>query len=407
MPFTVDVLIAGAGPTGLMLAGELAERGIRVAVADRATRIDDAPKGNGIVGHAAVQLRRLGLLDGTGLKVVRPPQFPFGPLRLRLGLGPSNPLHVLAIPQHRLEQLLQERAAARGVRILRGHKVNAFAAADDMVTVHLHTPNGDEQATTAFLVGCDGARSIVRSQAGIGFPGFTSDQIARIARVTIPDVAVAHVGDEIELLGIGRFAAFGPNRAPGGDFSITPAAALDPAAPGDLYIVATQEPLGSAPSDDALSTAELSASLARVLGTKLPFSAATALRATVGNSRQVDAYRRGRVLLAGDAAHIFNAGGSAINAGLLDALDLAPRLASTITGSATLSELDQYDTSRRSACERVLAHTRLQASLRSDDESGAALRTVLTPVLRSRTASRALARLIEGAPARPASHTGT
>ncbi|GAB3804297.1 hypothetical protein GCM10028798_24390 [Humibacter antri] len=287
------------------------------------------------------------------------------------------------------------------MRILRGHEVSAFEPADDMVTVRLHTPDGDEPAVTAFLVGCDGARSTVRHQARIGFPGFTSDRIARIARVTIPDDAVARVGDELELSGIGRFATFGPNRAPGGGFSITPAAALDREAPGDLYIVATQEPLGEARSDDTLSAADLSASITRVLGTELPFTAATALRATVGNSRQADAYRKGRVLLAGDAAHIFNAGGSAINAGLLDALDLAPRLASTIAGSAPLSDLDQYDASRRLACDRTPAHTRLQASLARVDEHAAELRTVLAPVLSDRTASRALARLIEGAPAMP------
>lgn len=399
MLFSADVLIAGAGPTGLMLAAELATRDVHVAVVDSAARSDDTPKGNGIVGHAAVQLRRLGVLDGTRLKVVRPPRFPFGPLRLGLGLGLGNPLHVLAVPQRRLEQLLQERAAARGVRILRGHEVSTFEQHDDAVTVRLHTPDGDGQAAATFLVGCDGARSTVRKQAGIGFPGFTSDQISRIARVTIPDDGVQRVGDEIELSGTGRFAAFRPNRAPGGGFSITPAAALDPEAPRDLYVVATQEPRGEADSGDALSAAELSASLTRVLGTDLHFTAATALRATVGNSRQADAYRKGRALLAGDAAHIFNAGGSAINAGLLDALDLAPRLASTIAGSASLSDLDHYEASRRPACDRTLAHTRLQASLSRDDENGAALRTALTPVLSGRAASRALARIVEGAPA--------
>lgn len=398
MSLSADVLIAGAGPTGLMLAGELATCGARVVVVDRAVRADETPKGNGIIGHAAVQLHRLGILDGTALKVVRPPRFHFGPLELRLGHAPGNPLHLLAIPQRRLERLLEDRAVARGVRIMRGHEVVTFEQVDDAVSVLLRTPEGSEQADGAFLVGCDGARSTVRKQAGIGFPGLTSDQIARIARVTLPDGVVRQRGNTLELSGIGQFAPLRSNRTPTGGFSIAPATALDPSAPGDLYIIATREPRGDHSADDALSVADLSASLTRVLGVELPFTAATALRATVGNSRQADTYHLDRVLLAGDAAHIFNAGGSAINAGLLDALDLAPRLARVIAGEAPMTSLPGYEATRRPACERTLAHTRLQSALERDDEQGEALRTTLAPMLDSRAAARSLARLMEDAP---------
>lgn len=393
-----EVLVVGAGPTGLMLAGELAARGARVIVVDAADEPDESPKGNGIIGHAAVRLRRLGVLDGTGLKVVRPPRIAFGPIDLRLGLGPGNPLHLLAIPQRRLEHLLEARAVAHGARVLRGHAVVTVDQSDGDITARLATPGGEIRATAAFLVGCDGARSTVRKQADIGFPGFTSDRVAHIARLTIQDVAITVQGGEVDLPGIGRFAAFRPNRTAGGSFSIAPAAALDQAQPSDLYIVAAIEPRDQATQSDTPSVDDLRASLRRVLGADLPFTAATALRVTVGNSRQADAYVRGRVLLAGDAAHIFNAGGSSINAGLLDALDLAPRLAAVVKGTALPATIADYETARRAACDRTLAHTRLQSALEKDDEHGDALRTTIGALLRGRAARRSLARMIEAAP---------
>jgi len=93
-----DVAICGAGPVGLLLAGELAARGISVVVLDRADRPSPIPKANGIVGHAAVALAKRGVIAGTSLHVVSPPRFQFGPLELKLGHGPGNPLHVLPIP---------------------------------------------------------------------------------------------------------------------------------------------------------------------------------------------------------------------------------------------------------------------------------------------------------------------
>lgn len=393
-----DVLIVGAGPTGLFLADRLAAQGVGVLVVERRDRPDESPKGNGIIGHAALLLRRLGVLQGTGCRVVQPPRFMFGPIDLRLGFGPRNPLHLVAIPQRRLEHILEERALAHGVRIRRGAEVVSFEQDSGAVTVRLHTSSGEEQSACGYLVGCDGARSVVRKTAGIGYPGFTSDAISRIARVTIPDEAVTRGQGTLDIRGVGTFSAFRPNRAVGGGFSIAPAATLDKDAPKDLYIVATHEPREGADPDVAPSLDGLRASLARVLGADLPFTQATALRATVGNSRQADAYRKGRILLAGDAAHIFNAGGSSLNAGLLDAFDLAPRLSAAISDPASDAPLDGYEAVRRAACDRTLAHTRLQSALNREDDQGSALRVILPGLLRSRAACRALARIIEGAP---------
>jgi 2-polyprenyl-6-methoxyphenol hydroxylase-like FAD-dependent oxidoreductase len=392
-----DVTIAGAGPVGLLLAGELAIAGIRTLVLEAADEPSPIPKANGIVGRSARDLARRGILDGSGLRVVSPPRFPFGPLSLDLGFGPRNPLHILPIPQRRLEQLLHDRARARGATLQRGHAVTGFTQDDDRVQIEVRTVAGTSRVTTAYLVGCDGARSLVRKSAGIGFPGFTSDQISRIARVTIPDGAIAPTADGFDIPGVGAVAAMRTNRLPGGAFSIAPVAVLDPEAPADLYLVSTHEPCGSAEASDDVSVDELRASLRRVLGADLPFTAATASRSTIGNSRQADAYRVGRILLAGDAAHVFNAGGSSLNAGVQDAFDLSARLIAVIRDGASDDALDGYEATRRPAVDRVLEHTRVQAALSRDDETGRALRAVLGRALADRPAARSVARMLEAA----------
>jgi 2-polyprenyl-6-methoxyphenol hydroxylase-like FAD-dependent oxidoreductase len=187
------------------------------------------------------------------------------------------------------------------------------------------------------------------------------------------------------------------NPMPGGGFTIAPAAVLDSTASEDLYLISTHEPRGEAEASDHLSVDELRASLRRVLGANLPFSDAVAARSTVGNSRQADAYRSGRVFLSGDAAHVFNAGGSALNVGLQDALDLGRRLAAVLRDEASAAELDGYESVRRPAGERALQHTRAQAALARRDDSSSALRQVLGTVIADPAAARSLARLIEAA----------
>ncbi|WP_433617618.1 FAD-dependent monooxygenase [Dactylosporangium sp. CA-139114] len=391
----LDVLVVGAGPTGLMLAGDLAAAGVRVVVLDRADEPVRTPKGNGVVGRAVLELRRRGLLRGTGLRVLRPPRFRFGPLTLALGLL-HGPLHVLPVPQHRLESLLAQRAARLGATLRRGHEVTGFEQDDDGVTVRATADGSPVELRARYLVGCDGARSFVRKSLGIGFPGVTSPDISRLARVTIPAGAAARVGDHIELPGIGRLVPFRPNRTAHGSITIAPADALDRSAPHDLYIVSTHEPRGDSDPTDELGDEELRASLRRVLGAELPYTTAFAARSVVANSRHAERYREGRVLLAGDAAHIFSAGGSAINAGLLDAVALGRTLATVLRGAAGQTALDDYESQRRAAARRTLALTRLQVALEAGDETGEALREVLGELLRNRATARRIATLIEG-----------
>ncbi|MEV0133004.1 FAD-dependent monooxygenase [Dactylosporangium sp. NPDC050688] len=392
---TLGVVVVGAGPTGLLLAGDLAAAGVRVVVLDRNAEPVQTPKGNGVVGRAVLELRRRKLLRGTGLRVVRPPRFRFGPFTLELGLLRS-PLHVLPVPQHRLELLLAQRAVRLGATVQRGREVTGFEQDGDGVTVQAAAGGSPVELRTRYLVGCDGARSFVRKYLGIGFPGVTSANISRLARVTIPAGAVARVGDRIEVRGVGPLVPFRPNRTGHGSITIAPADALDRSAPDDVYIVSTHEPRGDSEPTDELSDDELRASLRRVLGADLPYTTAVAARSVVANSRHAERYREGRVFLAGDAAHIFSAGGSAINAGLLDAVALGRTLAAVLRGAAPQAELDAYQSERRPAAQRTLALTRLQVALDADDETGEALRDVLGDLVRDRATARRVAALIEG-----------
>lgn len=392
-----DVAIVGAGPVGLLLAGELAARDVRVVVFERDDAASPISKANGIVGHSAVELAKRGLFAGTHFRVVSPPRFQFGPLMLNLGTGRWNPLHILPVPQGQLEELLERRAIEHRVHLRRGNEVLGFAEDDTSVTVEVRSSDGTTQVRARYVVGCDGARSLVRKHAGIGFPGFTSDMIARIARVTIPRGRIFRVDDGFDLPGVGRIAAMRPNQLPGGGFSIAPMAVLDATAPADLYLVSTHESRGDAEPSDTISIDELRASLRRVLGAELPFIDATAIRSTVANSRQADTYRRGRVFLAGDAAHIFNAGGSALNIGIQDALDLAGRLIAVVKDRASIDELDAYESTRHPAGERALHHTRAQALLARNDDDGRALREVFGELITNRTTARSLAQLLETA----------
>lgn len=390
-----DVVICGAGPVGLLLADELAARGVSVVVLDRADKPSPIAKANGIVGQAAVALSKRGVIDGTSLRVVSPPRFQFGPLELKLGHGPGNPLHVLPIPQHRLEELLADRATQHGAAVRRGHEVIGFAQTDSRVTVQIQVGHATTTRQARYLVGCDGARSFVRKHVGIGFPGFTSDDIAYIARVTIPAGRITGTSDGFDIDGVGHVAAMRPNQMRGGGFSIAPASALDHSASDDLYLISTHEPRGEAEANESATVGDLRSSLRRVLGTELPFTYATGIRSTVGNSRQADAYRVGRVFLAGDAAHIFNAGGSSLNVGLQDAFDLAGRLTATLRDRTQAGALDGYEAARRPVGESAIRHTRAQAALGGTDEGSRALHEIVGELTTRQSVARRLARLIE------------
>ena len=420
---TADVVIVGGGPTGLLLAAELLLAGVTPVVLERLPEISQIPKGNGLVGQIVPMLAFRGLLEPlrAGTTYAGPvPAFSFGPLQLNFGGAAASPLHVLAIPQRTLEQRLTERLTDLGGAVRRGHEVTALTHDDEGVTLEVRSREGEYRLRGRYVAGCDGAHSLVRKQAGIAFPGTTSAEVALIGRVRLPAGLIDRATGSITVPGFGALPPMQHRRTDTGMISVGPLASLDPAASPDIYIVSTREdaagPGNAAGSADAAgpargrshadiatseppTLAELRASVGRVLGADLPMTDPQWLTRTIGNSRQAERYLDGRVLLAGDAAHVFGLGGS-LNSGLTDALNLGWKLAATVRGSAPAGLLATYQAERHAAGRRTMLQTRAQRALSAAGEAADALREVLGELLDQPDVARRLGAMIEGSDVR-------
>jgi 2-polyprenyl-6-methoxyphenol hydroxylase-like FAD-dependent oxidoreductase len=405
---TADVVVVGGGPVGLMLATELRLGGVNPVVLERLPAVSEIPKGNGLFGMIVPVLDYRGLLEvfraGTTYTGTVP-QFQFGLLTLDFSRLAASPLHVLAIPQRRLETLLGERLAELGGNVRRGHELLALSVSegDQNATLEVSGPDGAYRIRTRYLVGCDGAHSPVRKQAGIGFPGVTSTEIGRLGRVLLPTATVAPGGGAAEVPGLGRLKLMQLTQTPTGAYSLGPVAALDSSAPPGMFIVYTKEEADSAPSegdaDAPLTLDELRDSARRVFGAELPMTDPQWLSRTVGNSRQADRYQAGPVLLAGDAAHIFGAGGS-LNVGLLDAVNLGWKLAAQIRGWAPDGLLDSYQAERYPAGQRMILQSRAARALAARGEYSDALRELVGQLLAYPEPVRHVGAMIEGSDVR-------
>jgi len=368
----VDVVIGGGGPTALMLACELRLAGVEPVVLERLPEISQIPKGNGLIGQIVPMLDYrdlLGRLSAGSTGVGPVPRFSFGPLMLNFSKLGGSPLHILAIPQRRLEERLGERLAELGGTIHRGHELTAVTQDEERVTLDVRGPDGDYRLRARYLVGCDGAHSLVRKQAGIGFPGVTSTEISRIGRVVLPTAKITLRGREAKVPGIGKLRLMAHVSTPDGGYSLGPLAFLDKGAPRGAYIVSTREEDPAADLSAPMTFDELRDSFRRVLGADLPMTDPQLLSRIVGNSRQADRYRAGRILIAGDAAHVFGLGGS-LNTGLLDAVNLGWKLAAEVQGRAPAGLLDSYQAERHPAGRRAILQSRAQKALTTLGQGG-------------------------------------
>jgi 2-polyprenyl-6-methoxyphenol hydroxylase-like FAD-dependent oxidoreductase len=366
-----DIVIAGGGPVGLMLACELRLGGADPVVLERLPGISEIPKGNGLVGQIVQVLDYRGLLDRLRAEATWAgpvPRFWFGPLQLDFSRLGTSPLHILSVPQRRLERVLEQRLAELGGTVRRGHELTALSQDDDAVTLDALGPDGAYQLRARYLVGCDGAHSLVRKQAGVGFPGVTSTEISRIGQVRLPTAKLARFGGGgVQVPGLGRLKLAGPVRTPRGTYSLAPLARLDKNATAGVYIVYTSEDDPTADLSAPMTLDELRASARRVLGGDLPMTDPQRLSRLVGNSRLADRYLSGRVLLAGDAAHVF---GLSLNAGLLDAVNLGWKLAAQVQGRAPGGLLESYHAERHLAGQHGIRCTRAQSALTAISDGG-------------------------------------
>ena len=393
-----DVIIVGAGPTGLMLAVELGRAGVRPLVLERHPQIRDIPKAGGLSGQILTLLRYRGELErfeaaspATGPVAGR---FPWGGMHVDFTQLDDPPMQALPLPQPILEQVLDEYARELGAEIRRGSKVIGLRQDDAAVTADVRGPDGTEQVTARYLVGCDGAGSAVRDMAGIPFPGITYPEIQRLAMLTVPESVTLLEGGDIDVAGVGRIN-FGFTRTERGEF------ALGSTNPELMGLYTSEEESVAYDDDEPMTLTELRDSIRRVLGVDLPLGEPTRLTRFTFHARQVERYRDGRILMAGDAAHLFPAPGVALGAGLLDTVNLGWKLAAAIQGWAPSGLLDTYHEERHLAATRTMLHTQAQIAIRRGHDAAAeALRELFQELMVDEQPVRRLGALMAGSDVR-------
>ena len=388
-----DVVIVGAGPTGLMLACELCLAGVRPLVLERRPQISEIPKAGGLSGQILELLRyrgRLERFEAASTEPIPALRLPFGGLHVDFTPLAEPPMQLLPLPQPRLERVLEELARELGAEIRRGQQVVGLSQDEATVSADVRGSDGQHRVTARYVVGCDGAGSRVRDMAGIPFPGTTYPEVQRLAQVTVPESVTVLENGDLDVAGVGRIP-FGFTRTERGEFAV---GSTDPAF---LGIFTSEDESADYDDDEPMTVTELRDSIRRVLGVDLPLGEPTRLTRFTFHARHVERYRDGRILLAGDAAHLFPAPGVALNAGLVDTFNLAWKLAAAIHGWAPAGLLDTYHDERHLAGERTLLHTRAQVALRrGHDPAADALRELFQELLADEQPLRRIGALIAG-----------
>jgi 2-polyprenyl-6-methoxyphenol hydroxylase-like FAD-dependent oxidoreductase len=376
-----DVVVVGAGPVGLMQACELQLAGVQALVLEQRTEPSELPRANGLGGMIVRLLSLRGLLPRLteGSPFHGPfPGFPFGSVPLRFAQLADNPMLGVMIQQPRLEAVLAERAVELGVEIRRGHELVGLTQDADGCTLHTASTQGAYDLYTRFVVGCDGGRSTVRDLAGIGFPGSTDREVLRLG----------HFATDAKLFHTPEGLRPGWNRTPRGRVLVT---SLQPG----VHVVGVRDEVPA--NDEPMTLAELQDAFHRVLGAELPPAEPIWVSRTISQARIAEKYRAGRIFLAGDAAHLFPAGGSSLNIGLLDTVNLGWKLAAVLQGQAPDDLLDTYESERYPAGERALMQTRTQAVLdRVPGEDGDAIRGLFSELVEYEQPLRHMAALLDG-----------
>ncbi len=360
------VVIAGGGPTGLMLAGELALAGVDVAVVERRPGQELAgSRAGGLHSRTIEVLDQRGIADrflseGQVAQVAG-----FGGVRLDISDFPTRHNYGLGLWQNHIERILAGWVRELGVPIHYGIEVTGFAQDDTGVDVAL---SDGRSLRAQYLVGCDGGRSLVRKAAGIGFPGWAPTTSSLIAQV--------EMAEEPEL-GIRRDAR-GTHALGKVEYEIRDGEIVYQKG-GRVGVVLTEEHVGAA-AEPTLD--DLRERLVAVYGTDYGVHSPTWISRFTDAARQAAAYRDGRVLLAGDAAHVHSpVGGQGLNTGVQDAVNLGWKLARVVQRTAPESLLDTYHAERHPVGARVLRDTMAQTALMRVDDRMEALRDTVSELL--------------------------
>ncbi|MFL5719989.1 MAG: FAD-dependent monooxygenase, partial [Chloroflexota bacterium] len=350
------VVIAGGGPTGLMLAGELALAGIDTVVVERRASQEVAGSRSGGLHARTIEvfdqrgIAERFLAEGQVAQVAA-----FAGIRLDISDFPTRHDYGLALWQRHIERILAGWVSELGVPISYGLAVTGFAQDDDGVDVEL---SDGRSLRARYLIGCDGGRSLIRKAAGIDFPG--SDP------TTSNLIAEAELAEEPPEWGIHR-DAIGIHALSRSEDGVR------------VGILVTEREVG-ATTEPTLR--DLSEALMAVYGTDFGVHSPTSISRFTDATRQAAAYRAGRVLLAGDAAHIHPPdGGQGLQTGVQDAVNLGWKLAQVVARTSPETLLDTYGAERRPVAARVLRNTMASVVLRREDERTAALRETMAELL--------------------------
>ncbi|MGQ2952336.1 MAG: FAD-dependent oxidoreductase [Agrobacterium sp.] len=376
MKKTYDVIVVGAGPVGLWLACELKLAGVDVAVIERRTKRTAQSRALTMHGRSLEVFALRGITDRF-LSAGKPiPTGHYGALDTRLDFSPFDTRfpYTLFIPQAMTEERLEERATEMGVAVL--HGITVAGIREDGDRVHVTASGGEFSGS--YVVGADGARSIVREQAGIGYEGVEARNSLMLADVVLaapPARPVVSVTNEYGSVMI----------APLGDGRRHRIVLVDP----QRTHVSRTEPV---------TLEEVARPTARIIGEDYQPRDPIWLSRFADETRLAVAYRKGRVLLAGDAAHIHPPmGGQGMNVGLQDALNLGWKLAAVVKGEAPEGLLDTYEAERRPIGQILYTNTLAQVGLVTRfDPATLALRETLNELLRIPAVNHRLAGELSG-----------
>ena len=357
------VVIAGGGPTGMMLAAELALAEVDVAIIER--RPDHGLAGSRAGGFHS---RTIEVLDQRGVadrflaegKTAQASMI--GTTVLDMSDFPTRHPYSLGIWQNQIERIMAAWIAELPVRVYYGSEVTGFTQDETGVEVELAE---GRSLRAEYLVGCDGGRSVIRKAAGIDFPGWEASKSNLIAEVEVseePELGIRR--DAAGVHGIGRL-----------EYEIRDGEVVYKDE-GPVRVMVSEQQLG--PNSEP-TLADLSEAMITVYGTDFGSHSPTWIARFTDATRQAASYREGRVMLAGDSAHVhYPAGGQGLSLGVQDAVNLGWKLAQVINGTSPTSLLDTYQEERHPVTARALKHTMAQTALQRQDERSKALADLMS-----------------------------
>ncbi|WP_163780256.1 FAD-dependent monooxygenase [Myxococcus vastator] len=378
MEQVVEVAVVGSGPTGLMLACELALAGVKVCVLER--REEPVRESRALTMHPrSLEVLALRGMEARFLERGRPlPTGHFGLLDTRLDFSGLDTTfrYTLFLPQAITEALLAEHARGLGVDIRRGHVVESLRQDEAGVDLAGRAKGVPFRCRARYGVGADGARSAVRQLAGIAFPGTEAARTSMLGDVTL------------DLPPATPFLALNNPRGN---------AAIVPLGDGVHRAIVTDAERERTPPREPLTLDELRASLTRVAGSDFGMREPRWLSRFGDGTRLVEHYRREHVLLAGDAAHMhYPAGGQGLNVGLQDAMNLGWKLAAVLREGAPRTLLDSYHQERHPVGRALLSNTQAQSALMGFTPEVLALRELMNGLLRLPAINQRLAEQLGG-----------